>query len=57
MLTFIFFIPPFKALNFAKQNSSDLIVTEQTSFSSRQIVLIVIGFIFWVLFLLAMTMK
>ena len=57
ILSFIFYIPPFKALNFAKQNSTDIIVSEQTSFSSRQIALIVIGVIFWALVLMGMTME
>jgi hypothetical protein len=55
ILSFVFFIPPFKALNFAKQNSSEFIVTEQTSYSGRQIVLIIIGVIFWSLVLLGLT--
>ena len=54
LLSFVFFIPPFKALNFAKRNSSEFIVTEQTSYSGRQIVLIVIGVIFWSLVLLGL---
>ncbi len=55
--SFVFLIPPFQALNFAKQNSKDLIVIEQTSFSSRQIALIIVGIIFWGLVLLGMTME
>jgi hypothetical protein len=42
LVSFIFLIPPFKALNYAKQNSTDFIVTEQTSFNGRQIGLIVV---------------
>jgi len=56
ILSFVFLIPPFKALNYAKQNSTDLIVTEQTSFSGRQIALIVIGLVFWGLLLLGLNM-
>ena len=56
IFNFVFFIPPFKALNFAKRNSSKFIVTEQTSYNGRQIVLIVIGVIFWSLVLLGLTM-
>jgi hypothetical protein len=56
ILSFIFFIPPFKALNFAKQNSTDFIVSEQLSFSGRQIALIVIGVIFWALVLMGMVL-
>ena len=57
LITFIglvFLIPPFKALNFAKRNSTDFITTEQTSFNGKQIVLIVIGAIFWFLVLLGL---
>jgi len=51
---FVFLILPFKALNFAKQNSTDFIVTEQTSYSGRQITLIVVGAIIWCLGILGM---
>lgn len=54
---FIFLIPPFEALNYAKQNSSDFITTEQNSFSGRQIVLIVVGIIFWGLVLFGMAIE
>ena len=57
ILGFVFLIPPFKALNYAKQNSTNFIVTEQTSFNGRQIALIVIGVIFWCLVLLGMTIE
>lgn len=57
ILSFIFLIPPFKALNFAKQNSTDFIVSEQPSFSGRQIALIVIGVIIWALVLMGMIME
>lgn len=57
IMSFVFLIPPFKALNFAKMNSDDLIVNEQISYSSRQIILIVIGTIFWALVLFGMTLK
>ena len=56
ILNFVFFIPPFQALNYAKKNSHDFIVTEQTSFSGRQIGLIVIGIVFWGLGLLGLSM-
>ena len=55
ILSFVFMILPFKALNFAKRNSTDFIVIEQTSYSGRQIALIVIGVIFWILVLLGLT--
>ena len=55
ILSFVFLIPPFKALNYAKQNSNEFVVTEQTSFSGRQIGLIVVGIIFLGLVLLGLT--
>jgi hypothetical protein len=57
LLGIIFLIPPFKALNFAKQNSTEFIVTKQTSFSKRQIALIVLGVIYWGLVLLGMIVE
>jgi hypothetical protein len=50
VFSFIFLIPPFKALNFAKQSSTEFIVIEQNSFSGRQIVLIIIGIMGWGIF-------
>jgi hypothetical protein len=55
VLSFVFLIPSFNALNFARQNSTDFIVTEQSSFNGRQIVIIIIGSLFWALVLLEMT--
>ncbi len=55
VFSFIFIIPPFEALNFAKQNSKNIIVKEQTEFSGRQYVLIVLGTIGWGLVLFNMT--
>jgi hypothetical protein len=54
IFSFVFFLLPFNALNFAKRNSTDFIVTEQTSYNGRQIALIVIGGIFWFLVLLGL---
>jgi len=51
---FVFLVLPFHALNFAKQNSTDFIVIEQTSYSKRQIALIVVGAIFWVLLIIGL---
>jgi len=55
IMGFVFFIPPFRALNFAKRNSTDFVVIEQTSYNGRQIALIVIGIIFWCLVLSGLT--
>ncbi len=52
--SFIFLIPPFMALNYAKRHSTELLVTEQTSYNGRQIGLIVFGVIFWLLVLLGL---
>lgn len=46
-LTVLFLIPPFNALNFAKRNSENIIVIEQSHFSTKQIILIVIGGLLW----------
>lgn len=54
IISFVFLIPPFKALNYAKQSSTDIIVIEQTSFSGKQVGIIVFGIIFWILILFAM---
>jgi hypothetical protein len=56
-LSFIFLIPPFKALNFAKLNSTEFTVVEESKFSTRQIILIVIGAIFWGLVILGMNFE
>jgi len=55
ILGFVFLIAPFKAFDFARQNSTDFIVTKQTSYSGRQIALIVFGVIFWCLVLFGLT--
>jgi len=47
IFSFICLIPPFKALNYLKQSSTEFMVIEQASFNGRQISLIVIGIIFW----------
>lgn len=54
VLNFIFLIPAFKALNFAKQQSNQFVVIEQKKFSKAQMILIVLFSIFWCLYLLAL---
>ena len=54
VLNFIFFMPAFKALNFAKQQSNQFVVIEQKKFSKAQMVLIVLFSIFWCLYLLGL---
>lgn len=52
LLGFIFFVPAFNALNYAKENSTNFVVIEQDSFNGKQIGLLVVGFILWALILL-----
>ena len=56
-LSFVFLIPPFKALNFAKLKATEFTVIKQSKFNSRQIILIVIGTIFWGLVLLGLNLE
>jgi hypothetical protein len=49
IISFIFLIPPFKALNFAFDYCEDFKVVEQSSFSKRQIFLLIAGVILWIL--------
>lgn len=57
ILGFVFLIPPYNALNYAQQHSTDFEVIEQTSFSGRQIGLIIVGLAFWALVLFGLYMK
>lgn len=47
IFSFVFYIEPFKALNYAKQNSSDISFKLQQSFNGRQVILIVLGLVLW----------
>ena len=47
VLGFIFLVKPFQALNYAKMNSPELVVIERSSFSGKQITLIIVGSILW----------
>lgn len=49
ILGFVFTIPAFEALNFAKRKSNQFIVIEQEKFSTAQIIVIVIFSLFWLL--------
>lgn len=57
IFSFIFIIPPFKALNFAKRNSTEFEVIEQYKFNWLQISLIVLGTIFWITLILWFIIK
>ena len=54
ILTAAFFMPPFNAFNFARRNSTDLVIVEQTNFNTKQYFLIVIGAMIWGLFLVGL---
>jgi len=49
LMNFTFLIPAFRALNFAKMNSSEIKATFQNDFTGRQIALISFGGVFWFL--------
>jgi len=48
LFSFIFLIPPFKALNYAMDYCPEFRITEQESFSGRQIFLLIAGGICWI---------
>ena len=56
LISFAFFIPPVQAYNYALENDPDILATEQKGFSSRQIVLLVLGGLFWLLVIAGLVM-
>lgn len=54
ILSFIFIIQPFNALNFVMEHCEEVIVPEQKGFNSRQIFLMVFFGLFWLLILLGL---
>ncbi|MFT3844656.1 MAG: hypothetical protein QM725_06365 [Lacibacter sp.] len=57
LLSVFILLPPFKALNYAKQNSTEFATVEQEGFNTRQVVLILIGVVFWSLALAGLMMN
>jgi hypothetical protein len=57
IISFVFLIPPFKALNFALGFCKEFKVTEQNSFSKRQIFLLATGVILWILVIVGIIPK
>jgi len=55
--SFVFIIPPFKALNFAVDYCEGFTVIEQNAFSKRQIFLLIIGVILWILVIIGVIPK
>lgn len=54
LFSFIFFIPAFITLNYAKQHSNQINAIVQDKFNTAQIVVIIIGSIFWLLALIGL---
>jgi hypothetical protein len=57
IISFVFLIPPFKALNFAVNYCEGFTVIEQSAFSKRQIFLLIIGVILWILVIVGIIPK
>lgn len=57
LITIVFLIPPFKALNFAVDYCEGFTVIKQNAFSKRQIFLLAIGVILWVLVIVGIIPK
>ncbi len=49
IFSFIFMIPPFRALNFAMLHTEGFQVIEQEKFNGRQIFLLIVGGLLWIL--------
>ncbi|MFZ7116059.1 MAG: hypothetical protein ACO1G9_11815 [Bacteroidota bacterium] len=54
LMNFTFLLPAFRAFNYAKENSSEIKVTHLDYFTGRQITLIVVGTLLWLLILTGM---
>jgi hypothetical protein len=52
LFSFIFYIPAFQALNFAKKHTKNLTTIDQENFNTSQIIVIIIGVIVWSFLLL-----
>ena len=57
IISFVFLIPPFKALNFAVDYCEGFTVLEQNAYSKRQIFLLIIGVILWILVIVGIIPK
>jgi len=56
-LAFLFFIPALEALNHGIRNSADYEVRETERFNARQLILLILGSILWILMLLGFSME
>lgn len=57
ILSFLFFIPAVEALNYGIRNSSGYEIRDTEYFNARQLILIILGGIFWILVLMGLTME
>ena len=55
LLSFLFFIPAVEALNYGIRKSADYEVRDTESFNARQLILLIVGGIFWALVLLGLS--
>lgn len=55
-LSVVFLIPVFKAFDFARRHTPNLIVIEQNAFNTRQLVLLIIGAVIWGFMLLGIAL-
>ncbi|BDS13119.1 hypothetical protein [Aureispira anguillae] len=56
LLGFIPFMPPLKAYNYSVQNSDDYRAIEKEGFNSRQLIVLLLGLILWMLILVGIFM-
>ncbi len=54
LLVFLIFIQPFEAFNYAIRHSEDYRAEETNGLSTRQIVMVIIGILFWILVLIGL---
>jgi hypothetical protein len=54
LVSFVFMLPSFNALNYAKEQSTDFTVHQQESFNGKQIAVIVVGLLLWVLVIIGL---
>lgn len=55
ILSFLFFLPAVEALNFGIRNSSGYEIRDTESFNARQLILLIVGGIFWALVLIGLS--
>ncbi|SRX54929.1 DUF4234 domain-containing protein [Aequorivita sp. CIP111184] len=56
-LSFLFFLPAVEALNYGIRNSNCYEIRDTESFNARQLILLIVGGIFWVLVLMGLSVE